>query len=50
MPDVSYLLAALAVIMGVTFLLRAVPFAVIAPLRSSALSTISARTLPWASC
>lgn len=37
MPDVSYLLVALAVIMGVTFALRAVPFAVIAPLRSSAL-------------
>ena len=37
MPDVSYLLAALAVIMGVTFALRAVPFAVVAPLRSSAL-------------
>ncbi|MDH6283857.1 branched-subunit amino acid transport protein AzlD [Rhodococcus sp. LBL1] len=37
MPDVSYILAALAVIMAVTFALRAVPFAVIAPLRSSAL-------------
>lgn len=37
MPDVSYVLAALAVIMAVTFVLRALPFAVIAPLRSSAL-------------
>ncbi|QCQ92928.1 branched-chain amino acid transporter permease [Rhodococcus sp. SGAir0479] len=37
MPDVSYILVALAVIMAVTFALRAVPFAVIAPLRSSAL-------------
>lgn len=37
MPDVSYILSALAVIMAVTFALRAVPFAVIAPLRSSAL-------------
>jgi len=36
-PDVSYILSALAVIMAVTFALRAVPFAVIAPLRSSAL-------------
>ncbi|RVW07304.1 branched-chain amino acid ABC transporter [Prescottella agglutinans] len=37
MPDVSYILSALVVIMAVTFALRAVPFAVIAPLRSSAL-------------
>ncbi|MCL2533089.1 MAG: AzlD domain-containing protein [Nocardiaceae bacterium] len=37
MPDIGYILAALAVIMAVTFALRAVPFAVIAPLRSSAL-------------
>lgn len=37
MPDVPYILTALAVIMGVTFALRAVPFAIMAPLRSSAL-------------
>ncbi|PTR21861.1 branched-subunit amino acid transport protein AzlD [Rhodococcus sp. OK519] len=37
MPDIPYILSALAVIMAVTFALRAVPFAVIAPLRSSAL-------------
>ena len=36
MPDVSYILAVLAVIMAVTFALRAVPFALIAPLRASA--------------
>ncbi|RVW01930.1 MULTISPECIES: branched-chain amino acid transporter permease [Rhodococcus] len=36
MPDVSYVLAALGVILVVTFALRAVPFAVIAPLRASA--------------
>ncbi|WP_305093092.1 branched-chain amino acid transporter permease [Prescottella sp. R16] len=36
MPDLSYVLATLAVILAVTFALRAVPFAVIAPLRSSA--------------
>ncbi|WP_137722988.1 branched-chain amino acid transporter permease [Prescottella subtropica] len=36
MPDVSYILSALAVILVVTFALRALPFAVIAPLRSSA--------------
>lgn len=37
MPDVAYILTALAVIMAVTFALRAVPFAIVAPLRSSAL-------------
>ncbi|WP_024793241.1 branched-chain amino acid transporter permease [Tomitella biformata] len=37
MPSTGYLLAALAVILIVTFALRALPFAFIAPVRSSAL-------------
>lgn len=37
MPSPGYLLTALAVILVVTFALRALPFAFIAPVRSSAL-------------
>lgn len=35
MPDTGYILAALAIIFLVTFALRAVPFAVLKPLRES---------------
>lgn len=37
MPNAGYLLTALAVILLVTFALRALPFAFVAPVRSSAL-------------
>ncbi len=37
LPSTGYLLAALAVILAVTFALRALPFAFIAPVRSSRL-------------
>ncbi|MFI8660582.1 branched-chain amino acid transporter permease [Rhodococcus qingshengii] len=37
MPDTSYIFAAVAVMAVVTFALRAIPFAALMPLRSSAL-------------
>lgn len=37
MPDTGYILAAIAIMAIVTFALRAVPFAIVMPLRSSAL-------------
>jgi len=37
MPDAGYILAAIAIMAIVTFALRAVPFAIVMPLRSSAL-------------
>lgn len=37
MPDASYIFAAVAIMATVTFVLRALPFAMLMPLRSSAL-------------
>ncbi|MGH3803238.1 MAG: branched-chain amino acid transporter permease [Pseudonocardiaceae bacterium] len=37
MPDPGYILAAVAIMAVITFALRAVPFAIVMPLRSSAL-------------
>ena len=46
MPDTPYLLAALAVSAGVTWMLRAVPFTLIAQLRRSRLIPYLAATMP----
>ena len=46
MPDTSYLIAAVALAAAITFALRALPFAVIEPLRSSLLAGSLARRLP----
>ena len=39
MPDAGYLISAVALAAGITFALRALPFAVIEPLRTSRLAT-----------
>lgn len=50
MPDTSYIFAAVAVMAVVTFALRAIPFAALMPLRSSALVGYLASTCRQASC
>jgi branched-subunit amino acid transport protein AzlD len=46
MPSTGYLLAALTTILVVTFALRALPFAVLEPLRASTFMTFLARYMP----
>lgn len=46
MPDTSYILAAVVVMTVVTFGLRAVPFALLRPLRSSALLAFLGISMP----
>ncbi len=46
MPDTSYLIAAVALAAVITFALRALPFAVIEPLRSSRLAAELAVRMP----
>lgn len=46
MPSVGYLLSALGVMFVVTFALRALPFAFIGPVRSSALMTFLGAHMP----
>ena len=46
MPDASYLLTAVALAAAITFALRALPFAVIEPLRSSRLAAVLAARMP----
>lgn len=46
MPDTPYLVAAVVLAAGITFALRAVPFTVIEPLRSSRLAAVLAVRMP----
>lgn len=46
MPEAGYLLAAVAVAVAVTWALRALPFAALAPLRSSRLVAYLAAAMP----
>ena len=46
MPDAGYLIAAVALAAGITFALRALPFAVIEPLRASRLAAGLAARMP----
>ncbi|MGC0362518.1 branched-subunit amino acid transport protein AzlD [Rhodococcus sp. 27YEA15] len=46
MPEPSYLIAAVAVMAVITFALRTIPFAILAPLRSSALVAYLGMYLP----
>ncbi|NEW40989.1 branched-chain amino acid transporter AzlD [Nocardia cyriacigeorgica] len=46
MPDTGYLLAVLAIVFSITFALRAVPFAVLKPLRRSHLVRTLAVWMP----
>ncbi|MEV5610598.1 AzlD domain-containing protein [Streptomyces sp. NPDC052225] len=46
MPDAPYLLSAIGVAVAVTWALRALPFAVLAPLRSSAIVAYLNRHMP----
>ncbi|MBB4931673.1 branched-subunit amino acid transport protein AzlD [Lipingzhangella halophila] len=46
MPDTGYLIAALLTAVAVTWALRALPFAAIAPLRSSPLAAYLATAMP----
>ncbi|TWP37320.1 branched-chain amino acid transporter permease [Leekyejoonella antrihumi] len=46
MPDTPYLLGALVISAGVTWMLRAMPFLVISPLRRSRLIPYLAATMP----
>jgi branched-subunit amino acid transport protein AzlD len=45
-PDAGYLIAAVALAAGITFALRALPFAVIEPLRASRLAAVLADRMP----
>jgi branched-subunit amino acid transport protein AzlD len=45
-PDAGYLIAAVALAAGITFALRALPFAVIEPLRASRLAARLADRMP----
>jgi branched-subunit amino acid transport protein AzlD len=45
-PDAGYLIAAVALAAGITFALRALPFAVIEPLRTSRLAADLAARMP----
>ena len=46
MPEPGYIAAALAIMFGVTFALRALPFAILKPLRSSQLLRYLNRFMP----
>lgn len=46
MPETGYIIAALAIMFGVTFALRALPFAILKPLRSSKLLRYLNRFMP----
>jgi branched-subunit amino acid transport protein AzlD len=45
-PDTSYLISAVVLAAVITFALRALPFAIIEPLRSSQLATVLAARMP----
>ena len=46
MPDTNYLITAVVLAAAITFALRALPFAVIEPLRSSPLAAVLAARMP----
>lgn len=46
MPDTPYLVTAVVLAAGITFALRALPFAIIEPLRSSRLAAVLALRMP----